>query len=53
VPEDDEDEQQLEANRRHDQEIHRADTRRVVVQKGLPGVCTENAIRHRRIEQTA
>src|SRR4029077_12466457 len=38
VPENDQNEEQPKADRGHDQEIHRADARRVVVQKGLPGL---------------
>src|SRR4051794_21830220 len=47
VPEDDQDEQQLETDRRHDQEVHRADACGMVVQKALPGLRPSSpALRH-------
>src|ERR1700730_1528705 len=36
VPEDDQYEKQLKTDCRHDQEVHRADACRMVVQKGVP-----------------
>ena len=38
MPENDQDEEQLETNRRHDQEIHGGDAGRMIVQKGLPSL---------------
>src|SRR5260370_23286254 len=38
VPEDDQNEKQPKADRRHDQEVHRADACGMVVQKGLPSL---------------
>src|SRR5258708_15063829 len=38
MPEDDQNEEQLEADRRHDQKVHRGNARRMVVQKSLPGL---------------
>ena len=43
VPEDDQDEKQPKADRRHDQEIHGGNARRMVVQKGLPGLRRSSA----------
>ena len=38
VPQDGQDKQQPKADGRHDQEVHRADACRMIVQKGLPGL---------------
>src|SRR6266851_4693091 len=38
VPEDDQHEEQLEADRRHDQEVHGGNACRMVVEKGLPSL---------------
>jgi hypothetical protein len=38
MSEDDQHEQQPKADRRHEQEVHRANAGRMVVQKGLPGL---------------
>lgn len=38
VPQNDQDKQQPKADGRHDQEVHRADACRMIVQKGLPGL---------------
>lgn len=38
MPENDQDEEQLETNRRHDQEIHGGDAGHMVVQECLPGL---------------
>ena len=38
VPENDQDEEQLEADCRHDQKVHAGDAGRMVAEKGLPGL---------------
>jgi hypothetical protein len=38
MPENEQDEQQLEADRRHDKEIHGRDTGRMIAKKSLPGL---------------
>src|SRR4029079_442934 len=38
MPEDDQNEEQLETDSRHDQEVHGGDARRMVVQESLPGL---------------
>jgi hypothetical protein len=50
VPQDGQDKQQPKADGRHDQEVHRADACRMIVQKGLPRlrsspVLTEYSVR--------
>jgi hypothetical protein len=38
VPENDQNEEQLEADRRHDQEVHGGDAGRMIVKERLPGL---------------
>jgi hypothetical protein len=38
VPENDQKEEQLEADRRHDQEVHGGDAGRMIVKESFPGL---------------